>query len=182
MNGMNGMNGMTEVLNRISRIEQRFTRPAASSGAFSAVMANAQQKIADPGTGAAGSGQDKDTVTRMLYAAANKYGVDPQLALAVAQTESGLSPAAQSTAGAVGIMQLMPATAQSLGVNDIYDSRENIDGGVRYLKQMLTNFNGNVAHAVAAYNAGPQAVKDYNGVPPYPETRAYVAKVLSLYQ
>jgi soluble lytic murein transglycosylase-like protein len=117
----------------------------------------------------------------MIQLAAKKQGVDPKLAQAIARAESDYSPNVVSSAGAVGVMQLMPDTAASLGVSDIHDPRQNIDGGVQYLKQMLTTFNGDVSMAVAAYNAGPQAVKNYNGVPPYSETQGYVQKVLSYY-
>jgi len=84
--------------------------------------------------------------------------------------------------GAVGVMQLMPETAQGLGIRNSKDPRENIDGGVRYLKELMTTFDGDVSKAVAAYNAGPQAVKKYNGTPPYSETQAYVTKVMALYK
>ena len=117
----------------------------------------------------------------IISAAAQKYNVDPKLVAAIAQTESGGNQAAVSSAGAVGIMQLMPDTAAALGV-DPYNKQQNIDGGTKYIRQMLDTFNGDVKKAVAAYNAGPQAVKDYDGVPPYQETQNYVNKVLDIYR
>ena len=116
----------------------------------------------------------------MLHMAAQKHGVDSKLAMAVAQTESNFTADAVSPAGAVGIMQLMPDTAKMLGVRNSFDPRENIDAGVRYLKQLLGMFNGDVVKAIAAYNAGPDAVRAANGIPDYSETQDYVAKVVSL--
>ena len=113
--------------------------------------------------------------------AAGKYGVDPKLVSAVAEVESGFQQGAVSATGAVGVMQLMPETAESLGVNP-YDAAQNINGGAQYLKQMLDTFDGDVRKAVAAYNAGPEAVKEYGGVPPYSETQQYVSSVLDLYR
>lgn len=118
-----------------------------------------------------------DTIQR----AAQKYGVDPKLVSAVAEVESGFNPNAVSSAGAVGIMQLMPETAASLGVNP-YDAQQNIEGGTRYLRQLMDAFPGDLRRAVAAYNAGPQTVREYGGVPPYGETQAYVDSVLDLYR
>ena len=112
---------------------------------------------------------------------ATKYGVAPKLAKAIAIAESDFNQEEISDAGAIGVMQLMPDTAASLGVNP-YDEDENIDGGVRFLKHMLDRFDGNVPLAVAAYNAGPGAVQKYGGIPPYAETRAYVQRVMNLYQ
>ena len=116
-----------------------------------------------------------------IQQAAQKYGVDPKLVSAVAEVESGFNPSAVSSAGAVGIMQLMPDTAASLGVNP-YDVQQNIEGGTQYLRQLMDAFPGDLRRAVAAYNAGPQAVRDYGGVPPYGETQAYVDSVLDLYR
>ncbi|MBQ7478113.1 MAG: lytic transglycosylase domain-containing protein [Selenomonadaceae bacterium] len=113
--------------------------------------------------------------------AARKYDVDPRLVSAVAEVESGNDPSAVSGAGAIGVMQLMPDTAAALGV-DPYDAEQNIEGGTKYLRQMLDSFGGDVRKALAAYNAGPQAVRDYNGVPPYSETQDYVNKVLDIYR
>ena len=113
--------------------------------------------------------------------AAGKYGVDPKLVSAVAEVESGFQQGAVSATGAVGVMQLMPETAESLGVNP-YDAAQNINGGAQYLKQMLDTFDGDVRKAVAAYNAGPEAVKEYGGGPPYSETQQYVSSVLDLYR
>ena len=121
------------------------------------------------------------TLDGMIAAAANKYQVDPKLVSAVAEAESGGNQSAVSPVGAVGVMQLMPDTAAALGVNP-YDKAENIEGGAKYLRQMLDNFGGDVRKAVAAYNAGPQAVREYGGVPPYPETQDYVEHVLDLYR
>lgn len=131
----------------------------------------------DPGIGLTSDG----TLNGMIAAAAKKYQVDPKLISAVAEAESGGNQAALSPAGAVGVMQLMPETANSLGVNP-YDEAQNIEGGAKYLRQMLDNFGGDVRKAVAAYNAGPQAVREYGGVPPYQETQDYVEHVLDLYR
>ena len=108
---------------------------------------------------------------------ASRHGISPDLVRAVIQAESGFNPRAVSPKGAMGLMQLMPATARDLGVNDPFHPAENIRGGVAYLAQLLTRFKQNVQHALAAYNAGPERVERYDGVPPYRETQAYVKKI-----
>lgn len=117
---------------------------------------------------------------QMIARAAEKHSVDPALVAAIAQCESGYNQGALSSAGAIGVMQLMPGTADSLGVNP-HDKGQNIDGGAKYIKDMLNTFNGDLTLAIAAYNAGPQAVKDHGGVPPYKETQNYVQNVLAAY-
>ena len=115
--------------------------------------------------------------------ASRTYGVDKALVHAVISAESGYNPGAISRAGAVGLMQLMPQTAKRYGVKNILDPVDNIHGGVRYLKDLLMMFNGNVELAVAAYNAGENAVIKYgNKIPPYAETVQYVPKVLGFYR
>ena len=120
-------------------------------------------------------------LTRLIHAAAQKYAVDPKLVSAVAEVESGGNQNAVSPAGAVGVMQLMPETAAGLGVNP-YNLEGNVEGGAKYLREMLDTFGGDVKKAVAAYNAGPNAVKAYGGVPPYAETQDYVNRVLDIYR
>ncbi|HET9226109.1 MAG TPA: lytic transglycosylase domain-containing protein, partial [Thermoanaerobaculia bacterium] len=108
--------------------------------------------------------------------------LDPKLVQAVIQVESGYNHKARSHKGAMGLMQLMPATAQQLRVEDPYDPDENVRGGTQYLRHLVDRFPGRIDLAVAAYNAGPGAVERYNGIPPYRETRDYVRRVLALYQ
>jgi soluble lytic murein transglycosylase-like protein len=121
-------------------------------------------------------------VMRELAAAARKYGVDPALVQALAQVESRNNPKAVSPAGAIGVMQLIPATAERYGVKDAFDYRENIDGGVRYLRDLLKMFDGDIRNALAAYNAGEQRVKTHGGIPPIDETRNYVDLVVALFE
>jgi soluble lytic murein transglycosylase-like protein len=114
--------------------------------------------------------------------AARTHGVDPRLVAAVARRESAWNSKAVSRTGACGLMQLMPSTARYLGVTNVFDPRENIFGGTRYLRTLLDTFNGDLDLTLAAYNAGPGAVEKYRGVPPYRETQAYVAAVKATYQ
>jgi soluble lytic murein transglycosylase-like protein len=124
---------------------------------------------------------DGSDLRSLATAAALRHGLDPDLVLAVIAVESGFQPAALSPKGAQGLMQLMPATARSLGVTDALDPAQNLDGGARYLKQMVAEQGGDLTRALAAYNAGPGAVKRHGGVPPYRETRHYVKRVLRRY-
>ncbi|WP_020564131.1 lytic transglycosylase domain-containing protein [Methylosarcina fibrata] len=126
--------------------------------------------------------RNKSKFADLINQAAYKHRVDPRLVHAVIQTESAYNAHAVSSAGAVGLMQLMPDTAKRYGVTNLTDPDQNIEGGTRYLKDLIEMFTPNLELAVAAYNAGENAVIKYNySIPPYPETQNYVKQVLSLY-
>jgi soluble lytic murein transglycosylase-like protein len=114
----------------------------------------------------------------MIHDAARRHEVDNALVMAVIHAESYFNPRATSHVGAAGLMQLMPMTARAYGVDDRYNPRQNVEGGVRYLKDLLVRYRGKLTFALAAYNAGEHAVDRYQGIPPYDETREYVKKVL----
>ena len=127
--------------------------------------------------------QIKDSLYQMVALDAFKtIGLDPKLIRAVIKEESGFQPFALSTSGAMGLMQLMPGTAEGLGVTDAYNIEQNILGGTQYLYYQLKAFDGDLKLALAAYNAGPNAVRKHGGIPPYTQTQNYVKKVLNTYE
>jgi soluble lytic murein transglycosylase-like protein len=124
---------------------------------------------------------DRDGVEKMVREAAERHHVDPALVRAVIETESNWNPSAVSRKGALGLMQLIPTTAQRFGVNDAFNPKQNVDAGVRYLRTLLERYNGNLDLALAAYNAGEGAVDRAHGIPFYRETRNYVQRVQDAY-
>ena len=123
----------------------------------------------------------RERLSVMVRETAERHQVDPRLVRAVVETESNWNPSAVSRKGAFGLMQLIPGTAQRMGVRNVFDPQQNLDGGVRYLRTLLDRYNGNVPLTLAAYNAGEGAVDRWRGVPNYRETRDYVRKVSNSY-
>jgi hypothetical protein len=117
----------------------------------------------------------------LITSTASRHQVDPDFVASVVKAESGFNPTAISPKGAQGLMQLMPQTAARLGVGDAFDAAANLEGGTKYLRRLLDQYGGDAAKALAAYNAGPGRVEQYGGVPPYRETRAYVARIIEDY-
>ena len=117
-------------------------------------------------------------ITEAVNSASGRYRIDPDLVNSVIRAESGFKVHAISPKGAQGLMQLMPGTASNLGVSNAFDPNANVDGGTRYLRELLERYNFDLVKALAAYNAGPHRVEQYNGVPPYLETRKYVASIV----
>lgn len=187
--------GEPAALARVQQLQQLIekTRAAATGSTYAATggssagegtFASALQAASAPATtyasfqpqpaGETGSSQ----YDSLIEAAAARNNLDPALLHGLIQQESGFDPNSQSSAGAEGLTQLMPGTASSLGVSNPLDPAESIEGGARYLAEMMSRFGGNTADALAAYNAGPGAVAQYGGVPPYAETQSYVQKVM----
>ena len=119
---------------------------------------------------------------KLIQQAAKRHGLEPAMIKAIIMAESSFNPNAVSNRGAQGLMQLMPQTAESLGVADAFDPGNNIDAGARYFRQLLNHFRGDTELALAAYNAGIQNVLNHKGIPPYKATKTYVEKVLTYYE
>ena len=118
----------------------------------------------------------------LIISAASRHGVEPALVAAIMHAESNFNPSAVSPMGARGLMQINSVTQRHLRLKNVFSPLENVNGGAKYINELLSMFNGNIKMAIAAYNAGPNAVKRYGGVPPYSETRHYVNKVINLYK
>jgi soluble lytic murein transglycosylase-like protein len=159
----------------IERLLMKLENGGQSANPLSISEGSASTSTATSGTPVTGD------FSSLINQAAQKYGVNPSLVQAVIKAESNFNPNAVSRAGAQGLMQLMPGTAKWLGVSNPLDPAQNIDGGVRFLSQLLDRYNGNTRLAVAAYNAGPGAVDKYGGIPPYQETQTYVTRVLGYF-
>jgi hypothetical protein len=149
------------------------------AAAFEDAVSSLQNTAASAGNSAAAGSGSTISLDEIFQKASDTYGVPVQLLKAVAKAESNFNPASESSAGAQGIMQLMPATARSLGVTDAFDPEQNIMGGAKYLSQQLARYDGNTVLALAAYNAGPGNVAKYDGVPPFKETQNYITKVMA---
>lgn len=164
-----------EIANRSNPINANNLKSAglnkteAKQGNFSAVL---NSKI---------SNTNEQSLEHIFEIAGEKYNIPVNLLKSVAKAESGFNPMAESKAGAQGIMQLMPATARSLGVADSFNTEQNVMGGAKYLRQMLDRFEGDVELSLAAYNAGPGNVLKYEGIPPFKETQNYVTKVMGYF-
>ena len=166
-------------LQRITAIENRIQ----SLDSFAQKPDTDFQKILDSSVKNAKSSNSvsRNEIDNLISKYADKNGLDEDFVKAVINQESGFNPNATSPCGAMGLMQLMPSTAQGLGVTNAYDAEQNIQGGTKYLKGLMDRFGNDKSLALAAYNAGPNAVKKYGGIPPYAETQNYVKKVLSKY-
>jgi soluble lytic murein transglycosylase-like protein len=177
------------VLARVAEIEQQTAPPGTAATTSSGVATTAStsfstvlQQQQQPVEGTNLSSGSESQYEALFEEAGQRYNVSPALLAAVAKHESGFDPNAVSPAGAQGLMQLMPATAQGLGVTNPYDPRQSIFAAAKDLGGLISNYNGDISLGLAAYNAGSGAVARYGGIPPYPETQNYVSAVLSTYQ
>lgn len=181
----NLLNGFSIAHERSELREGGITRLYTSGDGYvdvpTAQIASIDTEQAPPETPQPAPAKVQTSVPQLVTEASGKHRLDEDFIRSVIKAESGFNPKARSPKGAQGLMQLMPETAHKLGVQDAFEPGANIDGGTRYLRQLLEQYHGDVAKALAAYNAGAQRVSQYGGVPPYEETRAYVRKVISDY-
>lgn len=171
------LESVTNVLSRIQQIQERFGEMGGTGSqgvepSFEYTLNKAIEERKNNPT----------DFTGLIDTYSNKYGLDPNLVSSIIKAESNFNPNAVSKAGASGLMQLMPETANALGVTNIFNPEENIEGGTKYFRTLLDDFNQNLPLALAAYNAGPETVKKTNSIPPITETKNYVEKVLKFYK
>jgi soluble lytic murein transglycosylase-like protein len=170
---------MSKVMERMMEKLEKYEELSESTGDTANTGSSTSSGTASAAYSSAG--YSGTSFSSLIEQAADKYGVNPNLVSAVIKAESNFNSGAVSSAGALGLMQLMPGTATSLGVSDALDPVQNIDGGTKFLRKLLDHYDGNITKAVAAYNAGPGAVDSYGGVPPYSETQTYVQRVLNYF-
>lgn len=173
------LTGLDITLQRINMIENQFQ----SLMSYNVKPDEDFQKILDSSVSNYSNSKSvsRSEIENLIDKYSERNGLDSDFVKAVIKQESGFNPNATSHCGAMGLMQLMPGTAQGLGVENAYNPEQNIMGGTKYLKGLMDRFDNNKSLALAAYNAGPNAVKKYGGIPPYAETQNYVKKVLSNY-
>ncbi len=187
LNSMNGLMSGTSSVNYPNALGQGAagrTLGTQSTLSFLDILRSVQGKSSETvqntaqNTGASRISTGTASMDRIFEQAAKRYHVDANLLKAIGKAESGFDPSVVSSAGAIGVMQLMPGTARSLGVRNPYDAQQNIMGGAKYISQLLKKYDGNVQLALAGYNAGPGNVAKYGGIPPFQETKNYVNRVL----
>lgn len=177
-NGFSIRHQRREVIGSVTRLYLASESGSKDSGYIDVPTTDIDHFEADLSLPAAGPSDRSRNLPEVINAAGSRHKLDPDLISSVIHAESGFNVRAVSPKGAQGLMQLMPQTSAQLGVADPFDASANVDGGTRYLRELLQRYNFDLIKALAAYNAGPQRVEQYHGVPPYYETRAYVARVV----
>ena len=174
------LTSLNTTLQRINMIENQFqslmSYASQPDSDFQKILDSSIENKKNP------TSTSRSEINELIDKYAEKNGLDADFVKAVIKQESGFNPNATSHCGAMGLMQLMPSTAEGLGVTNAYDAEQNIQGGTKYLKGLMDRFDNNKSLALAAYNAGPNAVKKYGGIPPYMETQNYVKSVLGSYE